>query len=332
MPDGLTREAVLRTIAEHDNLGKEAFLERYGYGEALTYFLVHDGKQYASKAIYGVAHKHIAVDGSPLRSTDFSGGEAQVAQKLDALGFTVHRPNRNPPWNRDELILALDLYMRNPASPPGKSSSEVRELSNLLNAMGRRLRTGSQPDYRNPNGVYMKMMNFRSFDPVFTGDGKVGLTRGNKLDQVIWGEFSNYRDRLASVATLIRSSIQDDSLWETDLNSDDDDLEAAEGKVITRLHRTRERNRKLVERKKAQAFAEHGKLECEACHFDFESKYGERGKGFIEAHHTKPVHTLTENDKTKLSDLALLCSNCHRMVHSQRPWLSIEDLKSILKS
>jgi 5-methylcytosine-specific restriction protein A len=332
MPDGVTREAVLRTIAEHDDLGEEAFLERYGYGEALTYFLIHGGNQYASKAIYGVAHKHVAVDGNPLRNTDFSGGEAQVAQKLEALGFTVTRPSRNPPWSRDELILALDLYMRNPASPPGKSSSEVRELSDLLNAMGRRLEAGSQPDYRNPNGVYMKMMNFRSFDPVFTGDGKVGLTRGNKLDQVIWDEFSNDRDRLSSIAALIRSSIQDDSLWEPNLNSDDDDLEAPEGKVITRLHRTKERNRKLVERKKAQAFAVHGKLECEACHFDFETRYGERGKGFIEAHHTKPVHTLTEDDKTKLSDLALLCSNCHRIVHSKRPWLSIEDLKTILKS
>lgn len=332
MPDGLTREAVLRTIAEHDDLGEEAFLERYGYGEALAYFLVHDGKQYASKAIYGVAHKHVAIGGGPLRNSDFSGGEVQVAQKLEALGFTVTRPTRNPSWNRDELILALDLYLRKPASPPGKSSSEVRELSDVLNAMGRRLGTGRQPDYRNPNGVYMKMMNFRSFDPVFTGDGKVGLTRGNRLDQVIWDEFSNDQDRLASVAALIRSSIQDDSLWGPDLDSDDDDLEAPEGKIITRLHRTRERNRKLVEQKKAQAFAVHGKLECEACHFDFESIYGERGRGVIEAHHTKPLHTLTEGDKTKLSDLALLCPNCHRMVHSQRPWLSIEVLKMILRA
>lgn len=332
MPDGLTREAVLRTIAEHDDLGEKVFLERYGYGEALTYFLVHDGKQYASKAIYGVAHKHAAIDGGPLRNRDFSGGEVQVAEKLEALGFTVTRPNRNPRWNRDELILALDLYMRNPASPPGKSSSEVRELSDFLNAMGRRLGTGSQPDYRNPNGIYMKMMNFRSFDPVFTGDVKVGLTRGNKLDQLIWNVFANDRDRLASVAALIRSSIRDDSLWEADSDCDYDYLEAPEGKVITRLHRTRERSRKLIERKKAQALAVHGSLECEACHFDFETRYGERGRGFIEAHHTKPVNTLTEDDNTKLSDLALLCSNCHRMVHSQRPWLSIEDLKTILKS
>jgi hypothetical protein len=46
---------------------------------------------------------------------------------------------RNPAWSRDELILALDLYLLNPASPPGKQSQEVIELSRLLNRMGRAL-------------------------------------------------------------------------------------------------------------------------------------------------------------------------------------------------
>ncbi|MEX2447811.1 MAG: hypothetical protein WD404_03595 [Solirubrobacterales bacterium] len=30
-------------------------------------------------------------------------------------------------------------------------------------------------------------------------------------------------------------------------------------------------------------------------------------------------------------DLALLCANCHRMVHAKRPWLSVEQLRSHLK-
>jgi 5-methylcytosine-specific restriction enzyme A len=46
------------------------------------------------------------------------------------------RADRNPPWTRDELILALDLYLRDPASPPGKSGVEVQELSDLLNKIG----------------------------------------------------------------------------------------------------------------------------------------------------------------------------------------------------
>jgi 5-methylcytosine-specific restriction protein A len=72
-------------------------------------------------------------------------------------------------------------------------------------------------------------------------------------------------------------------------------------------------------------------LFCEACLFDFEEHYGPRGKGFIEAHHTKPVETLMEGSKTRLEDLVLLCANCHRMVHAARPWLSIDQLRELTK-
>ena len=50
----------------------------------------------------------------------------------------------------------------------------------------------------------------------------------------------------------------------------------------------------------------------------------------IECHHIKPLHTLAEAQTTRLEDLALLCSNCHRMVHARRPWLTVDDLKSLL--
>ena len=37
--------------------------------------------------------------------------------------------SKNPTWSRDELILALDLYVRFKGNPPGKASREVVELS-----------------------------------------------------------------------------------------------------------------------------------------------------------------------------------------------------------
>ena len=60
--------------------------------------------------------------------------------------------------------------------------------------------------------------------------------------------------------------------------------------------------------------------------------YSARGRGFIECHHSKPVHTLVEGTRTKLEDLALLCANCHRMVHATRPWLSISELRAMIES
>ena len=92
----------------------------------------------------------------------------------------------------------------------------------------------------------------------------------------------------------------------------------------------RERDRKLVERKKAQVLLAKGHLTCEVCDFDFGERYGDRGRGYIEAHHIRPLHTLKPGTKTKLEDLALLCANCHRMAHAKRPWLGIAELKVLV--
>jgi 5-methylcytosine-specific restriction protein A len=72
---------------------------------------------------------------------------------------------RNPAWIRDELILALDLYLQNPTSPPGKTSRQIHQLSNVLNRLGAQLGLRRGAKFRNANGVYMKLMNFRRFDP-----------------------------------------------------------------------------------------------------------------------------------------------------------------------
>ena len=93
-----------------------------------------------------------------------------------------------------------------------------------------------------------------------------------------------------------------------------------------------ERSRKLVEQRKKQFIRKYGRLFCEACNFDFEERYGKRGEGFIECHQTKPLHTLKPNTKTKTSDLALPCSNCHRMVHAKKDWLTLEELKKLIKA
>jgi len=77
----------------------------------------------------------------------------------------------------------------------------------------------------------------------------------------------------------------------------------------------------------------HG-LKCSACGFDFEKTYGELGKDFIEVHHVKPLHSLEEEVKINpQSDLACVCSNCHRMIHRQRDRvLAINELKIILQT
>jgi 5-methylcytosine-specific restriction enzyme A len=74
----------------------------------------------------------------------------------------------------------------------------------------------------------------------------------------------------------------------------------------------------------------HGKLVCEVCDIDFAVRYGDRGKGFMECHHVKPIATLVEGQKTQIDDLALICANCHRMIHRSRPWLSVAQIKNLM--
>ena len=68
---------------------------------------------------------------------------------------------------------------------------------------------------------------------------------------------------------------------------------------------------------------------CEACAFDFGRFYGPHGLDYIELHHRTPLH-VTGPTKTRLADLALLCSNCHRMIHRARQWLTVEELSALV--
>jgi 5-methylcytosine-specific restriction protein A len=84
---------------------------------------------------------------------------------------------RNPAWTRDELILALELYLRHRERLPDNDDAEIVELSAALNALfGKQAKDAAL--FRNSNGVYMKLANFRAVDPLHTSQGKRGLSRG----------------------------------------------------------------------------------------------------------------------------------------------------------
>ena len=329
----LSRDAVLRALEEFDQLGRDRFLEKYGFGRATSYFIEYDGSRYDSKAIAGAAHAYVKPEIGPLAPSDFSGGEATVKRRLEGIGFTVASIHqRNPNWTRDELILALDFYLRHRNQQPGKHSAEIVSLSEEISATAQKLGLTGSANFRNPAGVYMKLMNFRRLDPSYTEGGKVGLTRGAKGDEAVWRQFANTPDRLRRVSDIIRACLTDTALAAEIVDHDDDTAEAPEGRVLTRLHRSRERSRKLVLAKKRAFKRQHGRVRCEACAFDFEDFYGPRGSDFIECHHTKPVSTLAPGEKTRIEDLVLLCANCHRIVHAKSEWLSMVELRSIIRA
>jgi predicted HNH restriction endonuclease len=119
---------------------------------------------------------------------------------------------RNLIWSRNELILALDLYLRHRDALPGRESAEVVELSEFLGRFSRARGNTNTATYRNANGVYMKMNNFRRFDPAYLAEGKVGLRRGNKEEGTVWAEFSADPAALAAAVGRIRQSLSQKAL------------------------------------------------------------------------------------------------------------------------
>lgn len=103
-----------------------------------------------------------------------------------------------------------------------------------------------------------------------------------------------------------------------------------EGAKRFKMHQRRERDSSIAVKAKKIRLAETGKLKCEACGFDFAETYGPLGEGFAEAHHTIPVSELDGGQKTKVGDLAIVCSNCHRMLHRQKSNLTILELQALM--
>jgi 5-methylcytosine-specific restriction enzyme A len=247
------------------------------------------------------------------------GGNPFPVDEAQWQTIRLHRPGRlvrNPPWTRDELLLALDLYLRRRPQLPGADDPDVQQLSALLNSMPIHTVRPDLERFRNPNGVSLKLANFAALDPQYPG---VGMRAGSRLDAQVWDRFADHPDELTRVVAAIYDTVA--ALLPAVPEPDDDEFEAEEGRLLTRLHRHRERNASLVRRKKDAVSRTHGRLACEVCGFDFATRYGDLGSGFIEAHHILPL-AAAGPATTRLADLALVCSNCHRMLHRAKPWMT----------
>ena len=235
---------------------------------------------------------------------------------------------RNPVWSRDELILTLELYLSRRDRLPDENDPEVVDLSAVLRRMagpaGERFK-----NFRSTSAVAMKLANIQSIDPTYTLTGKKGLPGGGRGDGAVWNDFAERPVELRQTALAIRAVVDGGYVLDrSESDSDEGEDEAQEGRILAQIHKRRERSKKLIARKKKSVLKQTGKLACEGCGFEFKA-YGSRGEGFIEVHHTRPVHQLRTGDTTHLDDLAMLCANCHRIVHRTRPWLTLDELKQI---
>jgi 5-methylcytosine-specific restriction protein A len=236
---------------------------------------------------------------------------------------------RNPKWERDEVILALNLYFDENRGTIESNNPKIIELSELLNRLPIHSNRPDEEKFRNPNGVTLKLGNFLALDPNYLGKGMESFS---KLDEAVFNEYFENLIELRDVAEGIKKVTlsSDYSTNVSSIESDDIEENVKEGKVLYKMHKVRERDRKIITKKKAKVLSEKGKLECECCGFDFEKTYGALGSGFIECHHIVPLNKFNDSKETKLEDLALVCSNCHRMLHNRISEVSVSDLRQLL--
>ncbi len=83
--------------------------------------------------------------------------------------------------------------------------------------------------------------------------------------------------------------------------------------------------------KARQACIDHYGYLCVVCKFDFEARYGERGKNFVHVHHIVPLSSIGKSYVVDpIKDLRPICPNCHSIIHRTDPPCSIEHLQSTM--
>jgi 5-methylcytosine-specific restriction protein A len=232
----------------------------------------------------------------------------------------------NSKWTRDETILALDLYFECEGRIPSPRDERVHALSALLRRYPRRKTVSRVDSFRNPAGVAFKLQNLRQ---VATGRG---LTNVSRMDRTVWREFGANRVEVQRAADLIRRGV---NLWgrsDDAPDQEDGDDDFFEGRIVTALHSRKERDprvRQMLLNTRTAA----GLLTCEICQCRPSHLDPTYADAIFEAHHLVPFAMTTER-RTQLDDLALLCANCHRLIHrailNTRRWLTVDQARRTL--
>jgi len=267
-----------------------------------------------------------AVIARPLTSCAQAVALGKLA-KRNGLPLGMDGAGRNPDWAWDELVLACDIVMQNGGRQLPADNPQVVELSELLQRMTLHPREARRADFRNPNGVGRKTADIATALPGYTGRP----TNGGRRDKEVIARFIAEPDVMHSWAESIRTSAAQGEPTDFPRDAGYENESEMEGRYLLRWHAYRERNPALRRKKISSVLAQGRTLCCESCDFDFSQIYGERGHGYIECHHVEPLHVGGEGPRN-IRDLALLCSNCHRMIHAKPPWPTPAQLRDVIRA
>ncbi|WP_337589355.1 HNH endonuclease [Streptomyces xinghaiensis] len=231
--------------------------------------------------------------------------------------------------------MACTLVVDNGWRELRENDRRVQELSQLLRRLPLHGTAAEEiPSFRSVGSVSRKTTDLATNRSDYAGK----RTKGGKLDLAVIDAFISDPARMRKAASAIAAGIATGELTQIpeqpDEVADDGTTTAMEGRLLMRWAIARERSPKLRRRKIQDVRAHGSPLRCEVCTFDFERFYGELGHEYIEVHHTLPLYVAGPRE-TRLDDLALLCSNCHRMCHrnhSGESWRTPDELRACIQT
>jgi len=238
--------------------------------------------------------------------------------------MAVTKGHGNAHWNREETILALELYHQLKGDLL-KKDSRVAELAKYLKALPYHQTVEQNETFRNVDGVYFKLQNIRN---VLTGQGLSNVSRMDKLVAESLGHDPVETSRLSAI---IRQNVEMVTGDDFELHEEFEE-DFYEGKTAYVRHRKIERDPKL--RKTLLKRRSPSNLVCDVCSFSRSSLPVTVQESFFEVHHIVPLSQLSASKPTLISDVALLCACCHRGIHKlmslEKGLISLEEARSKL--
>ena len=137
---------------------------------------------------------------------------------MDSRGISQGRT-----WTREETMLAFEYYC----------TTSKKDLDNKKNPSLMALAVALS---RPPGSVYAKLQNFKSCDPSYTYDGKVGLGNASKLDKEICNEFLRDWNALVNETNRIKINL---NLLEPAYTADTEEQETYIGGYVVREQNVR---------------------------------------------------------------------------------------------
>ncbi|POY38815.1 restriction endonuclease [Flavobacterium alvei] len=127
-------------------------------------------------------------------------------------------------WNKEQLIVALNLYWKIPYNKiSGSSNSLIKQTAPIID--------------RTPAALAYKLMNFTSLDSEKQKIGNKGKSAASSSDKEIWNEYFGQWEKLALDSSAILATIQNKSI--EDILELEPELKFTEGREKERIVKTR---------------------------------------------------------------------------------------------